>query len=66
MVNSFDILILNISDIQKFQDFQGLFFDKVSFSRTFKAWKLQNKIQGLSRTRTNLVPVIALIAQGSC
>ena len=26
MVNSFDILILNISDIQKFRDFQGLFF----------------------------------------
>ena len=64
MVNSFDILILNNSDIQKFQDFQGLFLIKSVFSRTFKAWKLQNKIQGLSRTRTN--PVIALTAQGSC
>ena len=31
MVNSFDILILNISDIQKFQDFQGLFLIKSVF-----------------------------------
>ena len=31
MVNSFDILILNISDIQKFQDFQGLFLKKSVF-----------------------------------